>query len=148
VPSADIITPNHFELDFLSGRQTQTLTEAKAAVAAVHELGPKVVLATSLQTDDTPSGCVDLLAGIGERFWRVRTPKLGVSVNGAGDAIAALFLVDYFRSRSAATALREAASSVWGLLKRTEEAGSREILTIAAQDEFENPSHRFDAAPV
>ncbi|HEV7253633.1 MAG TPA: pyridoxal kinase PdxY [Mesorhizobium sp.] len=148
VPAADIVTPNHFELDYLSGRETKTLDEAKAAVASVHAMGPKVVLVTSLQTDDTPDDSVDLLAGAGGRFWRVRTPKLGVSVNGAGDAIAALFLVHYLRSRSADVALQEAASSVWGLLKRTEEAGSREILTVSAQDEFVNPSRRFEAGAV
>ena len=34
-------------------------------------------------------------------------------------------------------------ASVYGLLKRTEEAGSREILTVAAQDEFVSPTRRF-----
>ncbi|HKH34481.1 MAG TPA: pyridoxal kinase, partial [Beijerinckiaceae bacterium] len=92
---------------------------------------------------DTPADAIDLLAGEGGSFWRVRTPKLSLSVNGAGDAIAALFLVHYACGRSAATALAEAASSVYGLLKRTEEAGSREILTVAAQNEFVAPTHRF-----
>ena len=35
------------------------------------------------------------------------------------------------------------AASIYGLLKRTAEAGSREILTVAAQDEFVSPSRRF-----
>jgi pyridoxine kinase len=34
-------------------------------------------------------------------------------------------------------------AAVYGLLKRTEEAGSREILTVAAQDEFVFPTRRF-----
>jgi pyridoxine kinase len=69
-------------------------------------------------------------------------------VNGAGDAVAALFFVHYARSRSASMALAEASASVYGLLKRTEEAGSREILTIAAQDEFVSPTRRFDVEEV
>ena len=81
-------------------------------------------------------------------FWRVRTPKLSISVNGAGDAIAALFFVHYARTRSAATALGEASASIYGLLKRTEEAGSREILTVAAQDEFVSPTRRFEVEEV
>jgi pyridoxine kinase len=143
VPAADIITPNQFELDYLSGIATDTMASVKEAVAAVHLLGPKVVLVTSLESRETPTDAIDLLAGEGGRFWRVRTPKLSLSVNGAGDAVAALFFVHYARSGSAATALAEASASIYGLLKRTDEAGSREILTVAAQDEFVNPTRRF-----
>ena len=143
VPAADIVTPNHFELDALSGLTTASLEDVKRAVAVVHELGPKVVLVTSVVTSETPADAVDLVAGEGGRFWRVRTPRLSLSVNGAGDAIAALFFVHYARTGSAATALAEAAASIYGLLKRTAEAGSREILTVQAQEEFVAPSTRF-----
>jgi pyridoxine kinase len=148
VPTADIVTPNQFELDYLSGRTTDTLADAKVAVAAVQGLGPEVVLVTSLHTRETPSDAIDLLAGDADGFWRVRTPKLSVAVNGAGDAIAALFFVHYARSGSTATALGEAAASVYGLLKRTAEAGSREILTVEAQDEFVSPTTRFPVEEV
>lgn len=148
VPAADIVTPNQFELDYLSGVTVETLDDVKQAIATVHALGPKAVLVTSVETRETPADMVDLIAGEGGRFWRVRTPKLSLSVNGAGDAIAALFLVHYARARSAPAALAEAAASVYGLLKRTEEAGSREILTIAAQDEFVSPTYRFTVEEV
>jgi pyridoxine kinase len=148
VPAADIVTPNQFELDYLSGLTTQTLADVKQAVAAVQAMGPKAVLVTSVETQETPSDSIDLIAGEGGRFWRVRTPRLSLSVNGAGDAIAALFFVHYARARSAQGALAEASASIYGLLKRTEEAGSREILTIAAQDEFVSPTHRFSAEEV
>jgi pyridoxine kinase len=39
--------------------------------------------------------------------------------------------------------MQQAGSSIYGLLKRTVEAGSREILTVAAQDEFVSPSEVF-----
>jgi pyridoxine kinase len=143
VPAADIITPNQFELDFLSGMTTHSLASVKQAMSAVHGLGPKVVLVTSLESDETPRDAIDLIAGEGGRHWLVRTPKLHLNVNGAGDAIAALFFVHYARSQSAAAALAEASASIYGLLKRTHEANSREILTVAAQDEFVNPTRRF-----
>jgi pyridoxine kinase len=144
VPAADLVTPNQFELDYLSGMASDTLDAAKAAAAAVQRLGPRVVLVTSLHTRETPDDAIDLLAGEGGRFWRVRTPKLPVAVNGAGDAVAALFFVHYARTRSAAAALGEAAASIYGLLRRTAEAGSREILLVAAQDEFVRPTTRFE----
>src|SRR5690349_1135732 len=148
VPAADIVTPNQFELNYLSGHATETLGDIKQAVSAVQRLGPRAVLVTSVETQETPADSIDLVAGEGGRFWRVRTPKLSLSVNGAGDAIAALFFVHYARSRSAPTALAEASASVYGLPKRTQEPGSREILTIAAQDEFVAPTYRFDAAEI
>lgn len=148
VPAADVITPNQFELELLTGRACNSLADAKAALAAAHGLGPKVVLVTSLLSEETPDDAMDLLASDGQSVHRVRTPRLNVSVNGAGDAIAALFFVHWLRSGSAAQALGEAAASVYGLLKRTEEAGSREILTVAAQDEFVAPTHRFPVEPV
>lgn len=143
VPMANLVTPNQFELEYLTGLPVSTLAEAKAAVVALQRRGPEVVLLTSMVTSETPPDCIDMMAADGSGTWRVRTPKLGISVNGAGDAIMALFFVHFARSRSAAEALGQAAASIYGLLRRTAEAGSREILTVAAQDEFVNPSRRF-----
>jgi len=148
LPSADIATPNLFELEHLTGRSIATLAEAKEAVTALQATGPRVVLVTSLHTEETPGDAVDLLAGEGGSFWRVRTPLLEVDVNGAGDAVAALFFVHYLRGQGAAGALAASASSIYGLLKRTAEAGSREILTVAAQEEFVAPTRRFAPGPV
>jgi len=144
VPAADVVTPNHFELDLLAGTSTRTIAEVTGAVAAVQALGPRVVLTTSLVADDTPDDAIDLLASEGGRHWRVRTPRLELSLNGAGDAIAALFLAHRLRTGSAAEALARAAASVFGLLARTAEAGSREILLVAAQEEFVHPSRSFE----
>ena len=148
VPVADIVTPNHFELDLLAGTTTRSLTSVKDAVAAVQELGPRTVLTTSLVTEDTPDDAVDLLASGGGRHFRVRTPRLGVSVNGAGDATAALFLAHWLDTRSAGEALGRATASVFGLLARTEETGSREMTLIAAQEELVAPSRTFEVEEV
>jgi pyridoxine kinase len=78
----------------------------------------------------------------------VRTPRLDVSVNGAGDAIAALFLAHWLETRSAGEALGRAAASVFGLLARTEAARSREILLVDAQEEFVAPSRTFEVVEV
>jgi pyridoxine kinase len=148
---ADIATPNRFELERLTGHDCATLAGAKAAMTrlagTMRPDGLRCVLLTSLETEDTPGDHLDLLAGEGGEFFRVRTPLLPVSVNGAGDTIAALFLFHRLRTGSAAAALEEAGSAVHGLLRRTAEAGSREILTVAAQDEFVAPSMRFAAQP-
>jgi len=84
VPAADIITPNQFELDYLAGRESRTLADALAAVKVVHGLGPRAILVTSLHTEDTPEGTIDLLASDATGRFRLRTPKLPLVVNGAG----------------------------------------------------------------
>jgi len=145
VPAADIVTPNQFELDHLSGRRTTTLAAALAAVDDVRSRGPRAVLVTSLHTDDTPADAVDVLACDQSGGYRVRTPLLALSVNGAGDAIAALFFAHYLRGGSIAEAVSLATSSVYGVLARTMAAGAREILLVAAQNEFVAPSRVFEA---
>ena len=51
-------------------------------------------------------------------------------------------------SCSLSLTLSKAASSVYGLLAKTMEAGSREILLIAAQDELVQPTQVFEAEPL
>jgi pyridoxine kinase len=143
VPLASILTPNHFELDFLCGAQTRSLHEVRRTIARLHAAGPRVILVTSAQLDDTPRDGVDLLASDGDQTWRLRTPKAPVALNGAGDVIAALFLHHWLQRRDAAEALARAASAVYGLVAATAAAGSRELALIAAQDELVTPSRRF-----
>jgi pyridoxine kinase len=148
VPAADIATPNHFELDHLTGRSTSDLPAVLAAVDALRASGPRVVLVTSLVTSETPPDAIDLLACDDTGRYRLRTPKLPIAVNGTGDAIAALFFAHCLRTGSAADALSRAASALFGVLKRTADMGSREILLIDAQEELVNPSREFRAEPI
>jgi pyridoxine kinase len=142
---ADIATPNLFELRKLTGLPCTTLAEVKRAVAALHVLGPRTVLVTSLRTAETPGDSMEMLCSEGGVQHRLRTPLLPLSINGAGDAISALFLFHRLRSGSAAIAMQEAGSSVFGVMRRTAEAGAREFQVVAAQEEFVVPSRRFSA---
>jgi pyridoxine kinase len=145
VPAADVITPNQFELEYLAGHETRTLAQAFAAIDALHERGPRAVMVTSLHTDDTPPECLDLLASDTTGRFQVRTPKLPLEINGAGDAIAALFFAQYLREGDVGEALSLAASAIFGMLCKTVEVGSREILLIEAQEEIVKPSKLFEA---
>jgi len=145
VPAADIITPNQFELDYLSGRDSKTWVQARDAVKAVHDLGPRAILVTSLHTDSTPEDAIDLIASDESGMFLVRTPRLALTINGAGDAIAAMFFVHYLRGGKIAEALSRAASAIFGVLAKTAEAGVREIQIVTAQSEIVNPSRIFEA---
>lgn len=145
---ADVITPNQFELEYLAARTTSTLADAIKAIEVAHVLGPKAILVTSLHTKETPAQALDLVASDPAGRFLLRTPKLPLSADGAGDAIAALFFFHYLTHWSAREALSRAASSVFGLLRRTAEANSREILLIEAQEELMRPSRMFVAEPI
>lgn len=145
LPVADVLTPNQFELDYLSGRVTKTLAEALAAISIVHDMGPRHILVTSLHVAETPEDRIDLIASGGDGVFRVRTPRLPIVVNGAGDAVAALFFAHLLESGVTAIALSRAASSIFGILKATSEKGSREILLVEAQEELVAPSELFEA---
>jgi pyridoxine kinase len=148
VPTADVITPNAFELGYLAGRESATLAEACTAIDALHARGPRVVLVTSLATAETPPEAIDLLVSDPAGRFRLRTPKLAHAANGAGDAIAALFFAHLARSGSAADAMARAAASVFGILRRTAQASAREMLLIEAQDEIVAPTTVFTPEPI
>jgi pyridoxine kinase len=148
VKAADVITPNQFELNYLSGSETTSLSNTLQAIDKVHVTGPKTILVTSVHIEDTPKASIDLIASGAEGKFRLRTPLLEISVNGAGDAIAALFFFHLLKTNSSAEALSNAASSIFGLMKRTKDANSREILLVAAQEEFADPSNRFRAEKI
>jgi len=148
VPAADIVTPNHFELEQLTGCNVHSMAAALAAIEKLQKLGPNIVMVTSLLTDEAPGNAIDLVAADRTSRHRLRTPKLPVAAHGAGDAIAALFLAHYLRTGSAAQALSKAAASIFGVLKRTAALGVAEMALIEAQDELVSPSESFRVEPV
>ena len=145
---ATIATPNAFELEWLTGEPLSDLQAARRAIAVLRAKGPRVVVATSLQLDDTPAGALDILAGDEAGLWRLRTPHLPISVNGSGDLFAALFFHHWLQTHDTPETLSLATSSVHAVMKATLDSGSRELSLIAAQDEFTRPSQLFAAEAV
>jgi pyridoxine kinase len=146
IPAADIATPNHFELDFLTGQaeRTGTMDAVLAAVDQLRAMGPRTVLVTSLVHDGMSEDTLEMLAADSSGAWLVSTPHLPVSVNGAGDLTAALFLAHLLESGSAATALGRTAASVFAVLDETARSGEREIQLVAAQEAIAHPDGRFE----
>ena len=146
VPAADVVTPNQFELEFLTGRDpgdVVTVDDLLSAVDDLHALGPRTVLVTSVHTDGADPQTVSMLASDGSRVLRVTTPLLPLSVNGAGDATAALFLA-HLLTDGLEAALARTAGSVFAVMQATADSGHREIRLIDAQDEIASPSRNFE----
>ncbi len=153
VPAADVITPNHFELDFLAGTESTTLEDLLAATDRVRATGPAAVLVTSVIVEDTPEDRLDLVLVSPGGAWRTRTPRLSVSPPGAGDLTAAVFLANLLDHGTAEldsmdTVLARTTSSVFAVVEATEAAGEREMQIVAAQDLMAEPRMEFDAERV
>jgi len=82
-PLADIITPNHFEFEWLCGAKAATIDQVHKVARTFN--GARDDRLTSAELADTPEGEIETLAVERANAWRVRTPKLPISPNGTGD---------------------------------------------------------------
>jgi pyridoxine kinase len=153
IPAADIVTPNQFELEAITGIDTSSAENVKKAVVELHRMGPKVVLVTSFKEEcDTGASHIGMLVSDGVEMYRIKTPELPFSeiIAGSGDVTAALFLSHYLTAILRGTggvkqALERVTASIYGIMEATYKAGSRELLVIEAQEELINPSGTFEA---
>lgn len=150
IPAADLVTPNHFELEHLTGRTVSTMDEALAAARTLlqgERRGPRLALITSLRRADAPPDTIEMVAVTREAAWRVATPMIGFEIapNGTGDAVAALFTAHWISGDEIADALGKAASSIFAVLEATHAMGERELQLVAAQDRLVAPPRAFRA---
>jgi len=148
VPAADIITPNQFELGFLTGTEPGDLESTLASADRARAMGPSTVLVTSVERPDRPEGTIEMLAVTADGAWIVQTPHIAMKANGSGDVTAALFTAHYRRTGDAADALARTTSSVFDLLTRTHESGQRELQLVESQEAYAHPRMQFEVARV
>ncbi|GEP47752.1 pyridoxal kinase PdxY [Microbacterium saccharophilum] len=148
VPAADIITPNQFELGFLTGTEPADLESTLASADLARAMGPRTVLVTSVERPDRPEGTIEMLAVTDAGAWIVQTPHIPMKANGSGDVTAALFTAHYRATGDAATALAKTTSSVYDLLRMTYESGQRELQLVEAQEFYAHPAEQFAVTQV
>ena len=147
VPAADVLTPNQFELERLSGIGCGDAGAVRRAIGVVRgrmRPGPRAVLLTSVVTGETPAGMLEIVAADDHGMQAVRVPALAVAASGAGDMMAALFLFHLLRSGRAGAAMAAAAAAVHAVLTVTAAQGGRDLLLVAAQDCLVSPPRVFD----
>lgn len=145
VPAADLLTPNRFELERLSGRAVADESAAVAAARSLLALGPRLVACTSAPARPERRATLAVTAA---GAWRVETPALTSALHGAGDLFAALLLAAYLDGGDGAGALSRAVSAVFAVLDLSLERGGDELALIAAQDVLAAPPRLFEATPV
>jgi pyridoxine kinase len=148
VPVADILTPNQFELGFLTGTSPDTLSSTLESADAARALGPSTVLVTSFLPSAGPDDTIGMLAVSGDGAWQVTTPRLPIKANGSGDLTAALFTAHLLSTGSPVEALARTASSVHAVLRETQGSGEAEPRIVAAQDAIASPACEFEVAQV
>ena len=148
VPVADIITPNQFELGFLTGTEPASVEETLASADLARAMGPSTVLVTSVERPDREEGTIEMLVVDTAGSWLVSTPRLPFKANGSGDVTAALFTAHYVQTKDAALALERTASSVFDLIDLTYRSGERELRLVQAQEFYATPRMQFKAERV
>ena len=128
VPLADIVTPNAFELGWLTGRE---VTSELEALAAARILGSERVLITSSPAMRR-NAIANLLAGprgaVAAEHAIISNPP-----NGTGDLIAGLFLSNLLNGLDDEEALKRASGSVFELVARSVKKGADELLFAEEQ---------------
>ncbi len=148
IPVADIITPNQFELGFLTGTEPGSIESTLDSADLARARGPRTVLVTSVERPDREPDTIEMMVVDDGGAWIVQTPLIPMKANGSGDVTAALFTAHYRRTGDAADALARTASSVFDLLSNTYEAGSRELLLIESQEAYAHPRLQFSVRQV
>ena len=153
VPLADIVTPNQFELEALSGLDTRNIGNARRAIDMIHAKGPPIVLVTSYRSGES-GGQIGMLASDKSGIYSISTPELpiGTGMAGSGDITASVFLSRYLETGDIKKTLELCTASVFGILQTSwqvygsrEETALMELRIIQAQKELDSPSHFFEA---
>jgi pyridoxine kinase len=147
-PLADIITPNHFEFEFLCGAEAATIEAVVEQARALMARGPSIVVVTSAELADTPDGEIETLAIERAGAWRIRTPKLPISPSGTGDLFTALLVSARLRGFDTPDALGHAASAIYAVLERTALRKTEEMRIVESAEVMLHPAHRFVAVAV
>jgi pyridoxine kinase len=171
LPLANVVTPNRFEAEQLTGIKIRTLADAQSACKTLHDLGPELVFITSAifdgkgdheeAIDSKEEKLMTILAskrtssGDAKRdeIWRIDSPIIDGTYTGTGDLCAALLLAWTEKESNLQTAMEKVAGTMYSVIKATSECSgktvaSRELRLIQSKNLIENPPALFTASRV
>lgn len=144
IPYSDVLTPNLFELEVLSGCDVNSVDAVCKAARTLIAKGPKVVLVTSV-AGHRNSGNIGTMAVTADRAWLVEIPRLEHCVKGAGDAFAALWLGHKLRGLSVDEALSNAVSGIYELLAQCSSPNTTELPLVTGVRNATKPEYLYRA---
>lgn len=122
IPLADVITPNQFETELLTGKKINSVEDAWAAMESFHKKGCKhVVISSADLADEKHVVCLaSSYDGHKTKKTTIKIPKLDAQFTGTGDLFASLFLAWMHKSENNITvSLENTLASLQAVLKRT-----------------------------
>ncbi len=145
IPKADLLTPNHFETEMLTGAEIIDETSALKAMEKLQDMGAKTIALTSYIPNKNEDDKIRVIIKNQTEAWLFEAPKVKLAKDpvGTGDCFAALLLTHSLKGHSIHEALELTATGLWDILDYTHKLKSWEIQTVAAQDLFVNPKLRF-----
>ncbi|XP_064405069.1 pyridoxal kinase-like [Halichondria panicea] len=117
IPLADVITPNKFEAELLSGISIKTEEDGMKVIEFLLSLGAKAVVLTSMEHEVKPDVLVLLAKKQTGECARVEMPKIPAHFTGTGDLFSALLLA--WSHEPLQTACEKTVSTVHLVLQRT-----------------------------
>lgn len=146
--AADLVTPNMWELGWLTGTEPQGMAGIVASLEALRARlrpgGPRLVLATGVASPARAGRLLTLLHS-GEGTLAVETPLLVPSLSGTGDSLTALFLGRLVDGVPAEEALSLAVSGLHAAIERAVRQELRELPLVAARSLLLDPPVRYRA---
>ena len=128
LPIADIILPNAFEAEYLSGISVTTVSEAAKAASSLLAKGPKTVIITGVIEGDQ----LGAVAADATGCWVCLASAIAAPTYGAGDAFTSLFVSHYLTSNNLPKALGHAVNGIHEILSATAKARTADLNLIAA----------------
>lgn len=134
IAAADIMTPNLFELEYLTDRATNTAGDVLEAATELRLAGPGIVLVTSVVGTDLAHDLMRMFAVSEDGAWMVETPIIDRNFTGSGDLTTAMFLRHWLETFDVGVSLGATASIVYSILEHTARSGRAELQLVAAQN--------------
>eukprot|EP00039_Didymoeca_costata_P016929 m.308206 g.308206 ORF g.308206 m.308206 type:complete len:300 (+) comp16472_c0_seq33:205-1104(+) len=159
IPVANIVTPNQYEVELLTGQDINSKDEALALLPKFHEKGVNTVVLTSLNYSHLDH--IDIVAShsISENNTRkvgLTVPKVSGAYTGTGDLFAALLLAHLYKDPSdLAIAIEKTVATLQAVIKRTlahargsELKKDTELQLIQSKGDIENPVVEHKVIPL
>jgi pyridoxine kinase len=136
VPRADILFPNIFELQHLSGLAVTGPGDVRPAMEALRKKTRGALIVATGIPDDTHGDLLISLALDDSGLWQAKAKRHDMDASGNGDCFAALFLGRYLGHRDIPTALGNAVEGMSIITGLTAATHSDELKIVESQERW------------
>lgn len=162
IPLANVITPNQFEVEQLTGIKIRSIDDAMRAVDVIHDIGPEIAIITSMVLEGKKDE-ISILAShkvrskegsITHDIWCIESPILEGKYTGTGDVTSALLLAWSAKdSHDLGSVLEKTVSTMYTLIETTMKGSDgtvagKELKLIQSKQIIEEPPNRFKAKKI